>query len=155
MPKESAGLLLYRIREPDMEVFLVHPGGPYWKNKDEGGWSIPKGELGGGEEPLAAAQREFLEETGHALTGPFVPLGTIRLAGGKQVHAWAAEGECDPAAIVSNTFKMEWPPRSGRFAEFPEVDRAGWFTLEVAAGKMHRGQEEFLARLGALLREKK
>ncbi|HEU5081048.1 MAG TPA: NUDIX domain-containing protein [Opitutaceae bacterium] len=152
MPKESAGIVLYRIREPDTEFFLVHPGGPFWKNKDAGGWSIPKGEISAAEEPLAAAQREFFEETAHRLPGPFVPLGQIRLAGGKIVHAWATEGECDPAKIVSNSFEIEWPPRSGKMAQFPEIDRAGWFTLHEAEVKLHRGQAEFLKRLMELMK---
>lgn len=152
MPKQSAGILLYRIGGTQLEVFLVHPGGPYWANKDVAAWSLPKGEFIEGEEPLAAAEREFREETGHAPTGPFLPLGTLKQAGGKIVHAWAAEGECDPAGIVSNTFELEWPPKSGRRVSFPEVDRAGWFSLEEAAVKLHKGQVEFLGRLRALLK---
>lgn len=153
MPKQSAGILLYRIHGAQTEVFLVHPGGPYWANKDIAGWSLPKGEFTESEEPLAAAEREFREETGHAVTGPFLPLGTIKQTGGKIVHAWAAEGECDPAQIVSNTFELEWPPKSGRRVTFPEIDRAGWFSLEDAAVKLHKGQVEFLTRLQALLNE--
>ena len=152
MAKESAGIVLYRIREPDTEFFLVHPGGPFWKNKDAGGWSIPKGELSSGEELLAAAEREFFEETSHRLTGPFVPLGKIKTPGGKTIHAWATEGECDPEKVVSNSFEMEWPPRSGKMATFPEIDRAGWFALAQAEVKLHQGQAEFLHRLLALLK---
>ena len=151
MPKTSAGILLYRFREAGLEVFLVHPGGPYWKNKDAGGWSIPKGEFIS-EDPLAAAQREFFEETAHRPIGPFVPLGEVRQAGGKIVQAWASEGECDPAKIVSNTFEMEWPPRSGKMAAFPEIDRADWFPLETAKNKLNQGQIEFLERLRMLQR---
>jgi len=151
MPKESAGILLYRMRGAQAEVFLVHPGGPYWAKKDIAGWSIPKGELAEGEEPLAGAEREFREETGHAVTGPFVPLGTIKQTGGKQVHAWAAEGECDPATVVSNTFELEWPPHSGQRVAFPEIDRAAWFSLDEAKVKLHKGQVELIERLQTLL----
>lgn len=149
MPKQSAGLLLYRSRPPALEVFLVHPGGPYWTKKDLAAWSIPKGEFGPGEEPVAAAQREFTEETGFTAPGPFVPLGSLRQPGGKIVYAFAGAAELDPAALVSATFTMEWPPRSGRIASFPEVDRAAWFPLEIAAVKLHRGQSGFLERLKA------
>ena len=151
MPKQSAGLLAYRRREPGVEVFLVHPGGPFWARKDAGAWSIPKGEFGPEESPLDAARREFTEETGVVATGSFTPLGTIRQAGGKTIHAFAVSTDFDEEKIVSNTFEMEWPPRSGRFAEFPEVDRAGWFPLEMAAEKMNQGQVELLARLRAAL----
>ena len=147
MPKQSAGLLVYRVRDDALEVFLVHPGGPFWAKKDAGAWSIPKGEFDTGEDPLAAAQREFIEETGVVLTGPFAGLGSIRQSGGKTIHAFVAEADFDAGKIVSNTFKMEWPPRTGRFAEFPEVDRAGWFPLETAAVKMNAAQRELLTRL--------
>ena len=153
MPKQAAGLLLYRVRDSQLEVFLVHPGGPFWAKKDAAAWSIPKGEFDESEEPLGAAQREFTEETGQAVSGPFASLGTLRTSGGKTIHAFAAEADLDPARIVSNTFKMEWPPRSGRWAEFPEVDRAGWFPLDVAAEKIHRGQAELLTRLAAALKQ--
>lgn len=139
------------MRGAQAEVFLVHPGGPYWAKKDIAGWSIPKGELAEGEEPLAGAEREFREETGHAVTGPFVPLGTIKQTGGKQVHAWAAEGECDPATVVSNTFELEWPPHSGQRVAFPEIDRAAWFSLDEAKVKLHKGQVELIERLQTLL----
>jgi predicted NUDIX family NTP pyrophosphohydrolase len=147
MPKQSAGLLLYRLRGAAIEVFLVHPGGPFWAKKDAGAWSIPKGEFETGEDPQAAAQREFTEETGLVASGPFVALGTIRQSGGKTIHAFVGQAEIDVTQIKSNTFKMEWPPRSGRFAEFPEIDRAAWFSLEVAGEKINAGQAELLARL--------
>lgn len=147
MAQPSAGLLLHRIRTSGPEVFLVHPGGPFWAKKDAGAWTIPKGEIAPGEEPLAAAQRELAEETGIVVAGPFVPLGTVRQAGGKLIHAFAAPADFDPAAIVSNTFKLEWPPKSGRWAEFPEIDRAAWYGLEEAAGKINPAQAGFLPRL--------
>jgi predicted NUDIX family NTP pyrophosphohydrolase len=150
--KQSAGLILYRRRlQGAWQVFLVHPGGPYWKAKDTGAWSIPKGEFGPGEDPLVVAKREFTEETGFPIDGTFVPLNTVRQPGGKTVHAWAVEGDCDPAAIRSNTFSMEWPPRSGRQREFPEVDRAGWFGLEEAGKRITKGQRGLLEQLRVLL----
>jgi len=130
-------------------VFLVHPGGPFWSRKDAGAWSIAKGEYEPDEEPLDAARREFREETGFEASGEFVPLGEVKQAGGKVVAAWAFRGDFDAAAIVSNTFEMEWPPRSGRLREFPEVDRAAWFTLEAARVKMLESQRSFLERLAA------
>jgi len=147
MPKTSAGLLLWRMRDGRREVFLVHPGGPFWAKKDDGAWSIPKGEIGADEAPLAAAQRELTEETGFVAAGPFAALGSIRQAGGKVVHAFAAAADFDPAQLVSNRFELEWPPRSGRRVEFPEVDRAGWFSLAEAARKLPFAQAEFLSRL--------
>lgn len=147
MPKQSAGLLPYRTRDGGVEIFLVHPGGPFWAKKDAAAWSIAKGEFADDEEPLAAAQREFGEETGLRVSPPFLSLGVVK-SGGKIVHAFAvAAPGLDPEKIASNSFQLEWPPRSGRLAEFPEVDRAAWFSLEVAAEKIHRGQLEFLARL--------
>ena len=130
-----------------MQVLLVHPGGPFFRNKDEGAWSIPKGEVEPGEDPLAAAVREFEEEIGTAPIGPYLPLGSAKQKGGKVVHAWAFEGDCDPAAIRCNTFTMEWPPRSGRQAEFPEVDRAGFFGPEEARRKINVGQAPLIDEL--------
>ena len=151
MARTSAGLLLYRWRDDRLEVFLVHPGGPFWARKDDGAWSIPKGELAPAEEPLAAARREFEEETGLAAAGEPIPLTPIRQAGGKLVHAFALEGEVDPASVVSNRFVLEWPPRSGERREFPEIDRAAWFAIELARQKILKGQvgllEELLGRL--------
>ncbi len=147
MAKRSAGLLLYRLKSGQPEVLLVHPGGPYWAKKDDGAWSIPKGEYTEGEEPLAAARREFEEETGICPEGEAIPLGTIRQPGGKLVTAFAMEGDLDASAIRSNTFGMEWPPRSGRMQTFPEVDRAGWFGKEEAERKILRGQLPILRAL--------
>jgi predicted NUDIX family NTP pyrophosphohydrolase len=151
MPKQSAGLLPYRLRDGQLEVFLVHPGGPFWARKDEGAWSIPKGEFADGEDALATAQRELTEETGFTVAGPFRPLGTIRQAGGKLVHAFAVAADFDAARVVSNQFELEWPPRSGRKVSFPEVDRAAWFNLAEARVKMNPAQAEFLPRLQAAL----
>ena len=147
MPKRSAGLLLYRLTSGAPQVFLVHPGGPYWAKKDEGAWSIPKGEFEEGEEPLAAARREFEEETGFRPEGEAVPLGTFRQPSGKQVTAFAVEGDLDPATLRSNTFSMQWPPRSGRMQAFPEVDRAGWFAKAEAESKILVGQRAMLEAL--------
>lgn len=151
MPKTSAGLLLYRCRGAALEVLLVHPGGPFWAKKDEGTWSIPKGEAAAGEDLLAHARREFEEETGFAIEGAFRPLAPVRQAGGKTVHAWAVEGDLDPAAIRSNRFTLEWPPRSGRIEEFPEIDRGAWFTLDEARRKINKGQVPLVDALAALL----
>ena len=150
MPKISAGLLLYRRRGAAFEVLLVHPGGPFWAKKDEGAWSIPKGEAAPGEDLLARARREFEEETGFAVDGAFRPLTPVRQAGGKTVHAWALEGDIDTAALRSNRFSLEWPPRSGRIQEFPEVDRGEWFTLEVARRKINKGQAALLDEIARL-----
>ena len=145
---QSAGLLLHRVREGKPEVLLVHPGGPFWKKRDEGAWSIPKGEIEPDETPIEVARREFREELGSdAPDGELIPLGSIRQAGGKVVHAWAARGDLDPGSISSMTFEMEWPPRSGRRQPFPEVDRAGWFDLEQARRKILDGQRTFIDRL--------
>jgi predicted NUDIX family NTP pyrophosphohydrolase len=152
VPRRSAGILLYRLASDAVEVLLVHPGGPFWERKDAGAWSIPKGEYDDSEDPLACALREFEEETGTALdfVEP-VELGSIKQRGGKIVTAWAAEGDIDADAIRSNTFTMEWPPRSGRHAEFPEVDRAGWFGLDEAREKLLSAQAEFVDRLAERL----
>ncbi|MHB1931219.1 MAG: NUDIX domain-containing protein, partial [Acidimicrobiales bacterium] len=149
MPKASAGLLLYRLRPPgEVEVLLVHPGGPAWAKRDIGAWSVPKGELDPGEDPAAAAEREFAEELGTASpTGRRLDLGQVTQASGKVVTAWAAEGDLDTSAVVSNLFEMEWPPRSGRRASFPEVDRAEWFTLDEARRQINPAQEVLLDRL--------
>jgi predicted NUDIX family NTP pyrophosphohydrolase len=154
MHKLSAGILLYRRRSGMLEIFLVHPGGPYWSKKDLGAWSIPKGEYDAGEDPLSAAKREFQEETGFVPTaGELNSLSEIKLASGKVVTAWAVEGDGDADAIRSNMFSMEWPPKSGKMQEFPEVDRAAWFTLPEANEKIHPAQREFLIRLAAIVRE--
>jgi len=152
MAKLSAGLLLYRRRGGALDVLLAHPGGPYWARKDEGAWSIPKGEVEPGEEPLARARTEFEEETGFALPdGPFLALAPVRQAGGKTVRAWAVEGAIDAAAIRSNSFSLEWPPRSGRVEEFPEVDRAEWFDLAAARRRINPAQRALLDELERLV----
>jgi predicted NUDIX family NTP pyrophosphohydrolase len=151
--KRSAGILLHRVKGGTPEVLLVHPGGPYWARKDSGAWSIPKGEYEDGEDPQACALREFEEETGTRLPpGELTELGSVKQRGGKVVTAWAAEGDLDADAVESNTFTMEWPPRSGRTAEFPEIDRAGWFEIETAREKLLPAQAEFLDRLLERLR---
>jgi predicted NUDIX family NTP pyrophosphohydrolase len=149
MPRISAGLLMYRRPAGALEVLLVHPGGPFWKNKDLGAWSIPKGEAGEGEDLLAAARREFTQELGFAPPegGPFLPLGEIRQKAGKVVHAWAFEGDCDPKRCQSNTTRLEWPARSGRWITFPEVDRASFFEVGEARRRLNPGQEPLLERL--------
>jgi predicted NUDIX family NTP pyrophosphohydrolase len=152
MPRVSAGLVPYRWRGDQLEVFLVHPGGPFWANKDDGAWSIAKGEIGAGEPPLAAARREFEEETGLSLAGQALPLTPIRQAGGKLVHAFALEAELDPATVRSNRFTIEWPPRSGERRDYPEVDRAGWFRLEAARRKILQSQIPLLEDLRLRLR---
>ena len=152
MARRSAGILLYRRRAQAVEVLLVHPGGPLWARRDAGAWSIPKGEYGEGEDPLAVALREFEEETGRRLPAEgLVALGEVRQRGGKVVTAWAAPGDLDPEAITSNTFTLEWPPRSGVRREFPEVDRAGWFDPATAREKLLAAQEELVDRLLAVL----
>lgn len=148
---ESAGILLYRRAREGLEVLLVHPGGPYWHTKDAGAWTIPKGEIADGEEALAAARRELAEETGVEADGPFMALQPIRQKAGKRVTAFACEGDCDAAAIVSNTFSMEWPPRSGRMQDFPEVDRAEWLDLHRARAKINPAQVAFLEELESRL----
>ncbi len=150
MKRQSAGILLFRVRAGMLEVFLVHPGGPYWQRKDAGAWSIPKGELEEGANALTTAQREFLEETGTGVSGEFAPLTPLKQPSGKLVYAWAVKGDIDASTIASNTFRMEWPPNSGRQQEFPEVDRAGWFTITAAKEKMLAGQRGFLDQLAEL-----
>lgn len=148
MPKKSSGLLMFREGENGFEVLLVHPGGPLYAKKDEGCWAIPKGEFDD-EDPLEAAIREFHEETHFDSAPPYLPLGPIRQKGGKEVHAWAFSGDCDPSKLESDTFEMEWPPRSGRERRFPEVDRAAWFTLEEARRRILPSQADLLDRLVA------
>jgi predicted NUDIX family NTP pyrophosphohydrolase len=150
---QSAGLLLFRRGAAGLEVFLAHPGGPFWAKKDAGAWTIPKGEINEGEEPLDAARREFREETGIAPNGDFIDLGSIRQKSGKTVHAWAWEGDADPGAITCNLARVEWPRGSGRWLEFPEVDRCGWFGPGEARGKINPAQAELIDRLEARLHD--
>ena len=149
MRRESAGLLIFRRHGNAVEVLLVHPGGPLWAKRDLGAWSIPKGEIEPGEDPLAAALREVEEETGFRAAGPFRPLGSLRQRGGKRVSAWATPGDFDPAALRSGEFELEWPPRSGRRQRFPEVDRAAWFELAEARRRILPSQAELLDRLAS------
>jgi predicted NUDIX family NTP pyrophosphohydrolase len=151
MQKQSAGLLLYRMTDHILQVFLVHPGGPFFRNKDDGAWSIPKGEFTDDEEALAAAQREFTEETGQTINGNFIKLTPIRQKSGKTVHAWAVEGDIDHEHIVSNHFEIEWPPRSGRQTSFPEIDRAGWFTIDEAMQKIIPAQAALIEELETIV----
>jgi len=148
--KQSAGILLYRRTDTGLEVFLVHPGGPFWKKKDTASWTIPKGEFAAEEEALKAAIREFKEETGFTPAGPFIPLASIRQKAGKEVHAWACAGDLVPALVRSNTVTLEWPPRSGRKLTFPEVDKGDWFTVDKARQKINPAQEAFLDTLLSL-----
>ena len=150
--KKSAGILMYRRGQQGLEVLLVHPGGPFWARKDAGAWSIPKGEFED-EEPLDAAKREFTEETGFVAVGKFVELDPVKQPSGKVVYGFAVEGDCDPSAIRSNTFTMEWPEGSGRMRDFPEVDRAAWFTVSEASDKLLKGQRPILSQLLHLLGE--
>ena len=145
--KKSAGILLYRLLKNKPEFFLVHPGGPFWTNKDAGAWTIPKGEYDINEEPLAAAIREFSEETGHIISGNFISLTPIIQKAGKQVDAWALEGDIDTTNIRSNSFKIEWPPKSGNWKSYPEIDRAEWFDLKTAKEKINPAQVAFLEEL--------
>lgn len=142
--RKSAGILLFRPGKNQPEVFLVHPGGPFWKYKHKGAWSIPKGEFSPDELPLEAAKREFLEETGQSVEGPFIALEPVRQKSGKMVYAWAAAGDLDAASIVSNHYKMEWPQGSGKWQSYPEVDKAGWFSIEEARELVNPAQESFL-----------
>ena len=150
--KQSAGILLFRRMNDETEFFLVHPGGPFFIKKDEGWWTIPKGELLEGEDPLTAAVREFEEETGHVLSGDFIPLEPVQQKGGKIVLGWAVEGDLDPATINSNTFDMEWPPRSGKRKTFPEIDKGAWYNFSEAALRINERQKAFLEELAAALK---
>lgn len=153
MAKTSAGLVMYRMRDGEPEALLVHPGGPFWAKKDDGAWFIPKGEINPNEEPLVGAKREFAEETALTPRGTFLPLGSVRQKSGKTIFAWAFAGDCDPATLKSNTFELEWPPRSGKMREFPEIDRAAFVNLAQAARKMHPVEFPFLERLKQILSE--
>jgi predicted NUDIX family NTP pyrophosphohydrolase len=155
MAKKTAGILLYRFRSTEPEVFLIHPGGPFWAKKDNGAWSIPKGELEEQEDALNAAKREFQEETGFAPEGNFIPLRPLKQRSGKLVYAWAVNGDCDAESIKSNTFSMEWPPRSGKQQAFPEADRAAWFSLDVAREKILPAQIAFIEELERILESEK
>jgi predicted NUDIX family NTP pyrophosphohydrolase len=148
--KNSAGLLLYR-RCGELQVLLVHPGGPFWAKKDAGSWSVPKGEFSESEDPLQAARREFKEETGFAVGGDFCPLDPVKQSGGKVVYAWAVEADCDASQVRSNSFSMEWPPKSGRMRQFPEVDRAEWFPINEARKRILKGQVGLLEQLASKL----
>jgi predicted NUDIX family NTP pyrophosphohydrolase len=151
MAKQSAGILLYRTTNRELEVFLVHPGGPFFVNKDDGAWSIPKGEFLDDEDPLDAAKREFFEETGQAIDGTFILLAPIKQKNGKMVFAWAVEGDIDPTTSVSNTFELEWPPGSGKFKSFPEIDKAAWFDIETAKIKIIAAQVSLIEQLIEIL----
>jgi predicted NUDIX family NTP pyrophosphohydrolase len=151
MPKHSAGVLLYRKIDHVLQVFLVHPGGPFWKNKDEGAWSVPKGEYEVEEDPLAAARREFYEETGHHIDGEFAALSPVKLKSGKIITAWAVKGDIDQHKIKSNLFEMEWPPQSGKMQAFAEVDRGGWFTVEEARVKINAAQVGLVDELAGII----
>ena len=151
MAKTSAGLLVFRIKQKRLEVFLVHPGGPFWKKKDTGAWSIPKGEFEAPEQPLDAAIREFEEETGFSVKGEFIPLTPVKQPGGKIVYAWAIEGDFDAAKVNSNTFTITWPPGSGKKQQFPEIDRADWFDIPDAIEKILKGQIPLLEELRKLM----
>ena len=149
--KKSAGILIYKKLKDELQVLLVHPGGPFWKNKDAGAWSIPKGEFNADEEPLAAAKREFEEETGLAISGKFLPLTPVKQKSGKMIYAWAVENDIELSSVKSNLFEMEWPPRSGKTQSFPEIDKASWFTVNEAKKKIVPGQFSFIQELLQLL----
>ena len=149
----SAGVLLFRRRDGALEVLLAHPGGPFWRGRDAGAWTIPKGLVAPGEALLDGARRELREETGLAPEGPFLPLGSVRQKAGKTVHAWACEGDADPATVTSNTTTIEWPRGSGRRITYPEVDRCAWFAIDAARGKLNPAQSELLGRLEAALQD--
>jgi predicted NUDIX family NTP pyrophosphohydrolase len=151
MAKQSSGLVIFRMKDHELQIFLVHPGGPFWRNKDSGAWSIPKGEYADEEDAFEVAKREFHEETGFQAEGEFRELEMVRQPGGKRVRAWAVQGDCDADALKSNLFSMEWPPKSGRRAEFPEVDRAAWFGVDEARDKILKGQLPFIDQLCELL----
>ncbi len=151
MSKQSAGILLHRKVDSQLQVFLVHPGGPFFKNKDDGTWSIPKGEFLDDEDALIAAKREFEEETGQPIDGDFKELSPVKIKSGKIIHAWAVEGDINHEIIVSNLFEMEWPPRSGRMASFPEIDRAAWFDTDTAKLKINQGQVKLIEELEGIL----
>lgn len=151
MPRQSAGILLYRITHQQLELFLVHPGGPYFVNKDEGAWTIPKGEFTDDEEALTAARREFQEETGQAISGDFILLQPVKQKGGKIVHAWAVEGDIAHEAVISNTFRMEYPYKSGQWISVPEVDKAAWFTVDEAKMKINPAQVAFIDELLSII----
>lgn len=150
--KRSAGLLLYRPSPAGIEVLLVHPGGPFWAGKDDGAWTIPKGEIEDGEDPLAAARRELTEETGFEVDGEAIPLDPVRQPSGKVIHAWAVRADVDPTKLESNTFSVEWPPKSGRYQDVPEVDRAAWFAIPDARRKILKGETPFLSQLAEVVR---
>jgi predicted NUDIX family NTP pyrophosphohydrolase len=150
MPKQSAGILLYRKINDRLQVFLVHPGGPFFKNKDAGAWSIPKGEFMDDEDPLTAAKREFLEEIGQTIDGTFIKLDAVKLKSGKIIHAWAVEGDIDHENIQSNLFEIEWPPKSGKKQSFPEIDVAGWFDIDIAKQKINTAQMGLIENLEAI-----
>jgi predicted NUDIX family NTP pyrophosphohydrolase len=149
--KQSAGIILYRFREEELEIFLVHPGGPFWQNKDEGSWSIPKGEFQDHEDPLDAARREFEEETGSKLSGDFIELNSIKQKGRKIVYAWALQGNIDADNIISNTFSIQWPPKSNKLVTYPEIDRAAWFTANIACTKINSSQINLIKDLKSKL----
>jgi predicted NUDIX family NTP pyrophosphohydrolase len=153
MPRISAGLMMYRYTSGQLQVLLAHPGGPFFKNKDAGVWTIPKGEVEPGEDMLETARREFEEETRIAASGPFLELAPVIQKGGKVVHAWAFQGDCDPAAIVSNVFKLEWPPRSGQWKQFPEIDRAEFFDCATAKKKINHAQVALIEQLETSLND--
>lgn len=155
MAKQSAGILLYRFRDNQLQVFLIHPGGPFFSKKDNGVWSVPKGEFNNDENPLDAAKREFLEETGQPVNGKFIVLKPIIQKAGKKVYAWAVEGDIDHKSIVSNLFEMEWPPRSGKKQTFPEADKSAWFEIEVAKTKVNPAQADFIEELVAIVNSSK
>jgi predicted NUDIX family NTP pyrophosphohydrolase len=155
MAKQSAGILLYRIKNQQPEFFLVHPGGPFWLKKDAGAWSIPKGEIEEGEDAMNVAVREFKEETGQEIIGKFIPLELVKQKAGKLILAWAVEGDVDETKILSNTFEIEWPPKSGKMKTFPEIDKAEWFSTEVAKEKINPAQANFINELLGKLDEKK